>query len=101
MKWLCVTVNNSIQKRSDFEVFELLIERRMNFALLYLLIAADVRLGMAHCFYKLNKPEKARQAFQRTLDLDPMSVGALVGIALLDLNNKDVSNLHAFIVAAM
>ena len=55
------------------------------------LLSADVRLGMAHCFYKLNKPEKARQAFQRTLDLEPMSVGALVGIALLDLDNKDVS----------
>jgi len=48
---------------------------------------------MAHCFYKLNKPEKARQAFQRTLDLDPSNVGALVGIALLSLNNKDVSRL--------
>ena len=57
-------------------------------------VVADVRLGMAHCFYKLNKPEKARQAFQRTLDLDPSSVGALVGIALLDLNNKDVSSLN-------
>lgn len=45
---------------------------------------------MAHCFYKLNKLEKARQAFQRTLEIDPTSVGALVGIALLDLNNKDV-----------
>ncbi|XP_076802913.1 RNA polymerase-associated protein CTR9 homolog isoform X1 [Clavelina lepadiformis] len=55
---------------------------------------ADVRLGMAHCFYKLNKPERARQAFQRTLDLNPSSVGALVGIALLDLNNKDVDSIR-------
>ncbi|XP_078483653.1 RNA polymerase-associated protein CTR9 homolog isoform X2 [Ciona intestinalis] len=55
---------------------------------------ADVRLGMAHCFYKLNKLDRARQAFERTLELDPTSVGALVGIALLDLNNKDVESIR-------
>uniref|UniRef100_H2YEL2 Uncharacterized protein n=1 Tax=Ciona savignyi TaxID=51511 RepID=H2YEL2_CIOSA len=55
---------------------------------------ADVRLGMGHCFYKLNKLERARQAFERTLELDPTSVGALVGIALLDLNNKDVESIR-------
>lgn len=55
---------------------------------------ADVRLGMAHCFYKLGKLDRARQAFNRTLELQPDNVGALVGIALLDLNNGDVDSIR-------
>ncbi|GAA52741.1 RNA polymerase-associated protein CTR9 homolog [Clonorchis sinensis] len=49
---------------------------------------ASVRLGMGHCFFKLGNMEKARLAFQRALDLDPDCVGALVGLAILDLNEK-------------
>ncbi|KAA0194226.1 RNA polymerase-associated protein CTR9, partial [Fasciolopsis buskii] len=49
---------------------------------------ATVRLGMGHCFFKLGNMEKARLAFQRALDLDPDCVGALVGLAILDLNEK-------------
>jgi RNA polymerase-associated protein CTR9 len=45
-----------------------------------------VRLGMGHCFLKLNNPEKAKLAFQRAVDLDPQCVGALVGLAILKLN---------------
>uniref|UniRef100_A0A336K1N5 CSON010701 protein n=1 Tax=Culicoides sonorensis TaxID=179676 RepID=A0A336K1N5_CULSO len=47
---------------------------------------ANVRLGMGHCFLKMNNPEKARLAFQRALELDPQCVGALVGLAILKLN---------------
>ncbi|KAA3676187.1 RNA polymerase-associated protein CTR9, partial [Paragonimus westermani] len=49
---------------------------------------ASVRLGMGHCFFKLGNIDKARLAFQRALDLDPDCVGALVGLAILDLNEK-------------
>lgn len=49
---------------------------------------ASVRLGMGHCFFKLGNMEKARLAFQRALDLDSECVGALVGLAVLDLNEK-------------
>ncbi len=75
---------------------------------------ASVRLGMAHCFAKLNKLDKARYSFdsivdsflfqtgnlslaatlnfrlgfQRALDLDANCVGALVGLGILELNNK-------------
>ncbi|RWS11596.1 RNA polymerase-associated protein CTR9-like protein [Dinothrombium tinctorium] len=49
---------------------------------------ADVRLGIGHCFYKLGKPEKAKLAFERALQLDTRCVGALVGLALLELNQK-------------
>ena len=31
-----------------------------------------------------------RLAFERTLELDPRSVGALVGLAILELNSKQV-----------
>nr|CDS23269.1 RNA polymerase associated protein CTR9 [Echinococcus granulosus] len=50
--------------------------------------SASVRLGIGHCFARLGNPQKARLAFQRALDLDPESVEALVGLAILDLNEK-------------
>ena len=50
---------------------------------------ANVRLGMGHCFIKLNNHEKARLAFERALQLDPHCVGALVGLAILKLNDDD------------
>ncbi|OWF42944.1 RNA polymerase-associated protein CTR9 homolog isoform X2 [Mizuhopecten yessoensis] len=49
---------------------------------------ASVRLGMGHCFVKLNKLEKARMAFERALQLDPQCVGAQVGMAILEVNAK-------------
>ena len=49
---------------------------------------ADVRLGMGHCFVKLSKPEKAKLAFERALELDDRCVGALVGLAILEMNFK-------------
>ncbi|KFQ74108.1 RNA polymerase-associated protein CTR9, partial [Phaethon lepturus] len=45
---------------------------------------AEVRLGMGHCFVKLNKLEKARLA---------KCVGALVGLAVLELNNKEADSI--------
>lgn len=47
---------------------------------------AAVRLGMGHCFLKMNNQDKAKLAFQRALDLDPNCVGALVGLAISKLN---------------
>jgi len=49
---------------------------------------AEVRLGMGHCFYRLNRLEKARLAFERTLELNSQCTGALVGLAVLELNSK-------------
>ncbi|KAI1309430.1 RNA polymerase-associated protein CTR9 -like protein [Halotydeus destructor] len=55
---------------------------------------ADVRLGMAHCFYKLGKVDKAKLAFERALQLEGKCVGALVGLALLELNNKTPDSIR-------
>ncbi|KAG1676690.1 RNA polymerase-associated protein CTR9 [Nymphon striatum] len=52
------------------------------------LCPATVRLGMAHCFHKLGKVEKARMGFERALQLDSQCVGALVGLAVMELNLK-------------
>lgn len=49
---------------------------------------AAVRLGMGHCFMKLNNQDKARLAFERALQLDQKCVGALVGLAILKLNHQ-------------
>ncbi|KAJ8247539.1 hypothetical protein GJAV_G00247520 [Gymnothorax javanicus] len=54
---------------------------------------AEVRLGMGHCFVKLNKLEKARLAFGRALELNSKCVGALVGLAVLELNNKEADSI--------
>ena len=49
---------------------------------------ASVRQGMGHCFMKLGNEGKAREAFTRALELDSQCVGALVGLAILDLNSQ-------------
>jgi len=54
---------------------------------------ADVRLGLAHCFVKLGNIEKARLAFERTLQLDPNCVGALVGLSVMKLNSENPSDI--------
>lgn len=61
--------------------------------LLLCLWPAEVRLGMGHCFVKLNKLEKARLAFGRALELNSKCVGALVGLAVLELNNKEADSI--------
>lgn len=55
---------------------------------------ADVRLGLGHCFYKLGKLDKAKLAFERALQLDPQCIGALVGLALLELNDKTPESIR-------
>uniref|UniRef100_A0A1A9V7Q9 Uncharacterized protein n=1 Tax=Glossina austeni TaxID=7395 RepID=A0A1A9V7Q9_GLOAU len=47
---------------------------------------ANGRMGMGHCFLKMNNEEKAKLAFQRAHDLDPNCVGALIGLSILKLN---------------
>ncbi|XP_074121882.1 RNA polymerase-associated protein CTR9 homolog [Sminthopsis crassicaudata] len=54
---------------------------------------AEVRMGMGHCFVKLNKLEKARLAFSRALELNSKCVGALVGLAVLELNSKEAASI--------
>ncbi|RZF42744.1 hypothetical protein LSTR_LSTR007721 [Laodelphax striatellus] len=55
---------------------------------------AAVRLGMGHCFMKLGNQEKARLAFERALELDSGCVGALVGLAILQLNRQQPDDIR-------
>ncbi|CAG0895273.1 unnamed protein product [Cyprideis torosa] len=57
-------------------------------------VPADVRLGMGHCFHKLGNLEKARLAYERALELDSKCVGALVGLAILDINSQDPESIR-------
>ncbi|EDW69381.1 RNA polymerase-associated protein CTR9 homolog [Drosophila virilis] len=50
---------------------------------------ANVRIGMAHCFLKMGNAEKAKLAFERALQLDQQCVGALIGLAVLKLNQLE------------
>uniref|UniRef100_UPI00358E2C0C RNA polymerase-associated protein CTR9 homolog n=1 Tax=Myxine glutinosa TaxID=7769 RepID=UPI00358E2C0C len=54
---------------------------------------AEVRLGMGHCFVRLGDLDKAQLAFQRTLDLNPHCVGALIGSAILELNGNQADSM--------
>ncbi|XP_071911195.1 protein CTR9 homolog [Coffea arabica] len=53
---------------------------------------AAVRLGIGLCRYKLGQTEKAKQAFERVLQLDPENAEALVALGILDLQTKDAAN---------
>ncbi|XP_071862443.1 RNA polymerase-associated protein Ctr9 [Bombus fervidus] len=55
---------------------------------------AAVRLGLGHCFMKLNNQEKARLAFERALQLDSQCVGALVGLSVLKLNQQQPDSIR-------
>ena len=50
---------------------------------------------MGHCFLKLGNTEKARLAFLRALELDQHCVGALVGLAGLQLNEQQPDSIKS------
>jgi len=45
--------------------------------------------------------EKARLAFERTLEINSESTGALVGLAILELNNKKVRIFTPYFLFSM
>ncbi|KAI4376503.1 hypothetical protein MLD38_014256 [Melastoma candidum] len=55
---------------------------------------AVVRLGIGLCHYKLGQFERARQAFQRVLQLDPENVEALVAMAILDMQTNKAAGIR-------
>ncbi|PAA71304.1 hypothetical protein BOX15_Mlig004403g1, partial [Macrostomum lignano] len=55
---------------------------------------ADVRLGLGHCYARLGRTDRAKAAFQRALALDPDCVGALVGVAITELNEKSPESIR-------
>lgn len=55
---------------------------------------AAVRLGIGLCRYKLGHFEKARQAFQRVLQLDHDNVEALVALGIMDLQTNEADGIR-------
>ncbi|KAK9810525.1 hypothetical protein WJX72_012163 [[Myrmecia] bisecta] len=49
----------------------------------------EVRLGLAAANYRLGRFDKAKAAYERVLQLDPVSADALLGLAVLSFNGKD------------
>jgi RNA polymerase-associated protein CTR9 len=63
---------------------------------------AEVRLGIAVCYYRLKRPELAKKAFMRVLQMGPddqPNVDALMGLAILELNDPDNDANEAIKVA--
>ncbi|XP_068663134.1 protein CTR9 homolog [Aristolochia californica] len=55
---------------------------------------AAVRLGIGLCRYKLGQFEKARQAFERALQLDPENVDALTALGIMDLQSNEAFGIR-------
>ncbi|XP_020084440.1 protein CTR9 homolog isoform X2 [Ananas comosus] len=53
-----------------------------------------VRLGIGFCRYRLGQYDRARQAFQRVLQLDPENVEALVALAVMDLQTNEAAGIR-------
>eukprot|EP00117_Sycon_ciliatum_P023928 scpid24561/ scgid20224/ RNA polymerase-associated protein CTR9 homolog; SH2 domain-binding protein 1; Tetratricopeptide repeat-containing, SH2-binding phosphoprotein of 150 kDa len=54
----------------------------------------SVRMGMGYCFARLGHNDKAKLAFERALELDPKCVGALVGLALMEMNQGEPESIR-------
>ncbi|PAV74668.1 hypothetical protein WR25_20236 [Diploscapter pachys] len=48
---------------------------------------ADFRVGLGYCYARMGNLEKARQAFERALEINEQNVPALVSLAILDQNS--------------
>lgn len=55
---------------------------------------AALRLGIGLCRYKLGQFQKAEQAFERVLQLDPENVEALVALAIMDLRTNEATGIR-------
>lgn len=55
---------------------------------------AAVRLGIGLCRYKLGHFERAKQAFERVLQLDPENVEALVALGIVDLQSNEAYGIR-------
>lgn len=53
------------------------------------------RMAIGHCLFKLNRHEKAKIAYERARQLDHQCVGAMVGLALILLNEGTTVSVHA------
>jgi len=50
---------------------------------------ADVRVGIAHCFWRMGDLNRARQLFEMALEQNSRCINALIGMAILKLNQGD------------
>ncbi|CAF3083936.1 unnamed protein product, partial [Rotaria sp. Silwood2] len=56
--------------------------------------STNTRVDLANAFAKLNKLEKTELAFNRPIEIDSKYVGALVGLAILELNMKILESIR-------
>ena len=53
-----------------------------------------VKLGLRLCRYKLGQLKKAKQAFERVLQLDPKNVEAWVALGIVELQVNEKGSVH-------
>ena len=57
-------------------------------------LCVQVRLGIGACQFHLGNFARARQAFRRVLQLSPGNTAALVGLAVLAMNEPTLTPAH-------
>jgi RNA polymerase-associated protein CTR9 len=55
---------------------------------------AEVRLGIAACYYRAGKLEAATAAYNRVLQLDATSADALLGLAVIKFGSSNVQEVR-------
>jgi RNA polymerase-associated protein CTR9 len=55
---------------------------------------AEVRLGIAACYYRAGKLEAATAAYNRVLQLDANSADALLGLAVIKFGSSNVQEVR-------
>ncbi|KAH8252584.1 hypothetical protein KR032_000657, partial [Drosophila birchii] len=55
---------------------------------------ADVRVGIAHCFLKLGNLDSARRCFEMALEHNGRCQNALLGMAILKLNQREKASIR-------
>ncbi|XP_073008997.1 protein CTR9 homolog [Typha latifolia] len=82
------------QHKKSLELYKSSLELYKRALRAYPTCPASVRLGIGLCRYRLGQFEKARQAFQRVLQLEPENVEALVALAIMDLQTNQASGIR-------
>ncbi|KAN0031578.1 hypothetical protein ACTFIV_005443 [Dictyostelium citrinum] len=60
----------------------------------------SVRLGLGYCYFKLGRSKKAKEAFKRVLELDRDNVEAMIGLALVLMNENQIPEAMKLILSA-
>ncbi|KYQ90462.1 RNA polymerase II complex component [Tieghemostelium lacteum] len=90
--YACLLFNKG-QYVKALEQYQKVIELNPNYS-------PQVRLGLGYCYYKLGKINRAKESFQRVLQLDENNVEALIGMATIVMNDGFITEAMEILLKA-